>query len=58
LPFRTEDGIIVPAVTAEQMREVDRIAVEECGLGIPADDGERRLESGTERDGYARWGYG
>jgi NAD(P)H-hydrate epimerase len=34
LPFRTEDGIIVPAVTAEQMREVDRIAVEEFGLGI------------------------
>jgi NAD(P)H-hydrate epimerase len=32
--FRTEDGAIVPAVTAEQMREVDRIAVEEFGLGI------------------------
>jgi NAD(P)H-hydrate epimerase len=32
--FRTEDGIVVPAVTAEQMREVDRIAVEEFGLGI------------------------
>lgn len=34
MPFVTEDGIIVPAVTAEQMREVDRIAVEEFGLGI------------------------
>ena len=34
LPFRTEDGIVVPAVTAGQMREVDRIAVEEFGLGI------------------------
>ncbi len=32
--FRTEDGIVVPAVTAEQMREVDRIAVEEFGLDI------------------------
>jgi NAD(P)H-hydrate epimerase len=32
--FRTEDGIIVPAVTADQMREVDRIAMEEFGLGI------------------------
>ena len=32
--FRTENGIVVPAVTAEQMREVDRIAVEEFGLGI------------------------
>ncbi|KPL23642.1 MAG: hypothetical protein AMJ93_04200 [Anaerolineae bacterium SM23_84] len=34
MPFVTEDGIIVPAVTADQMREVDRIAVEEFGLGI------------------------
>jgi NAD(P)H-hydrate epimerase len=34
LIFRTEDGTPVPAVTAEQMREVDRIAVEEFGLGI------------------------
>jgi NAD(P)H-hydrate epimerase len=34
MPFRTQDGIVVPAVTAEQMREVDRIAVEEFGLGI------------------------
>jgi len=32
--FRTEDGIAVPAVTAVQMREVDRIAVEDFGLGI------------------------
>ena len=32
--FRAQDGILVPAVTAEQMREVDRIAVEEFGLGI------------------------
>jgi NAD(P)H-hydrate epimerase len=32
--FRTQDGIVVPAVTADQMREVDRIAVEEFGLGI------------------------
>jgi hypothetical protein len=34
MPFRTQDGIVVPAVTADQMREVDRIAVEEFGLGI------------------------
>ena len=34
MPFRTVDGILVPAVTAEQMREVDRIAVEVYGLGI------------------------
>jgi NAD(P)H-hydrate epimerase len=34
MAFRTEDGIPVPAVTAEQMREVDRIAVEDFGLGI------------------------
>jgi NAD(P)H-hydrate epimerase len=32
--FRTVEGTAVPAVTAEQMREVDRIAVEEFGLGI------------------------
>jgi len=32
--FRTEDGSMVPAVTTAQMREVDRIAVEEYGLGI------------------------
>jgi NAD(P)H-hydrate epimerase len=34
MPFVTENGTIVPAVTAEQMREVDRIAVEAFGLGI------------------------
>jgi NAD(P)H-hydrate epimerase len=34
MPFRTEDGILVPAVTADQMREVDRIAMEEFGLGV------------------------
>ena len=34
MAFRTADGIPVPAVTAEQMREVDRIAVEDFGLGI------------------------
>lgn len=32
--FRTTNGTLVPAVTAEQMREVDRIAVEEFGLSI------------------------
>jgi NAD(P)H-hydrate epimerase len=32
--FRTDTGVMVPAVTAGQMREVDRLAVEEFGLGI------------------------
>lgn len=32
--FRTETGLAIPAVTADQMREVDRVAVEEFGLGI------------------------
>lgn len=32
--FETIDGTPVPALTAAQMREVDRIAVEEYGLGI------------------------
>jgi NAD(P)H-hydrate epimerase len=32
--FWTEKGVPVPAVTADQMREVDRIAVEDLGLGI------------------------
>jgi NAD(P)H-hydrate epimerase len=34
MSFQTVDGLPVPAVTAEQMREVDRIAVEEFGLSI------------------------
>ncbi len=34
MPFRTETGIVVPAVTAGQMREVDHVAVEEFGLSI------------------------
>ncbi len=32
--FWISDGSLVPAVTADQMREVDRIAVDEFGLGI------------------------
>jgi NAD(P)H-hydrate epimerase len=32
--FQTEEGIVVPAVTAEQMRELDRIAMEDFSLGI------------------------
>jgi NAD(P)H-hydrate epimerase len=34
MDFRTENGLVVPAITAAQMREVDRIAVEDFGLGI------------------------
>jgi NAD(P)H-hydrate epimerase len=34
MAFRTGDGVLVPVVTGEQMREVDRIAVEDFGLGI------------------------
>jgi len=32
--FTTESGLLVPGVTEDQMREVDRIAVEDFGLGI------------------------
>ena len=32
--FQTVDGIVVPAVTAAQMREVDRVAVEETGPNL------------------------
>jgi len=32
--FTTDDGVVVPAVTAEQMREIDRIAVEETGPNL------------------------
>jgi NAD(P)H-hydrate epimerase len=32
--FQTVDGILVPAVTAAQMREVDRVAVEETGPNL------------------------
>ena len=32
--FYTPTGIPVPAITAEQMREVDRVAVEEFGQAI------------------------
>jgi NAD(P)H-hydrate epimerase len=32
--FRTDDGIELPAVSAEEMREVDRVAVDKFGLGV------------------------
>lgn len=32
--FRTGDGTAVPAVTADEMRAVDRVAVEELGLSL------------------------
>ncbi|KAA3645633.1 MAG: NAD(P)H-hydrate epimerase [Chloroflexi bacterium] len=32
--FRSNNGIPIPAVSEEEMREVDRIAVEDFGLGI------------------------
>jgi NAD(P)H-hydrate epimerase len=32
--FRTPDGLTVPAITAKQMRDVDRTAAEDFGLGI------------------------
>jgi NAD(P)H-hydrate epimerase len=34
MQFRTEQGLVVPAVSAEQMREIDRIAVQDFGLGL------------------------
>ena len=33
--FHTPDGTTVPAVTADEMRSVDRVAVEEVGLTLP-----------------------
>ena len=33
--FRTPDGVTVPAVTTDEMRSVDRVAVEEIGLTLP-----------------------
>ena len=32
--FQSRDRIFIPSVTAEQMREVDRVATDEFGLGI------------------------
>lgn len=32
--FRTEAGLVVPAVTTEQMRELDRVAIEEVGPNL------------------------
>ncbi len=32
--FQTEAGLVVPAVTTEQMREVDRVAIEEVGPNL------------------------
>jgi len=32
--FRTTEGMAIPAVTAEQMREIDRIAIEETGPNL------------------------
>ena len=32
--FVTEGGIVLPALTEQQMREVDRIAMEDFGLGV------------------------
>lgn len=32
--FRTDTGVVVPAVTAAEMREVDRVAVDEVGLEL------------------------
>ena len=34
VPFRTQDGHTVPAVTAAQMRKVDRIAMEKFGIPL------------------------
>jgi NAD(P)H-hydrate epimerase len=33
--FRTEEGALVPAVTADEKREVDRVAAQDFGLTIP-----------------------
>jgi NAD(P)H-hydrate epimerase len=33
--FQTPDGVAVPAVTADEMRDVDRVAVDTVGLTLP-----------------------
>ncbi len=32
--FTTKNGLLIPAVTEAQMREIDRIAMEDFGLGV------------------------
>lgn len=34
ISFVTDEGVVVPAVTADQMREIDRIAIEETGPNL------------------------
>ena len=34
MAFQTVNGISVPSATAAEMREINRLAVEEFGLGI------------------------
>ncbi len=34
IEFRTDDGLLLPAVTADQMREIDRMAMEETGPNL------------------------
>lgn len=34
VPFLTDSGIEIPSVTEAQMREVDRVAIEDFGLGV------------------------
>jgi NAD(P)H-hydrate epimerase len=34
IEFRTDDGLLVPAVTADQMREIDRMAMAETGPNL------------------------
>jgi hypothetical protein len=51
MDFNTNTGLLVPAVTAGQMREIDRIAVDEFDLQIlqMKENAERNLcEDDTE----------
>ncbi|OGO17967.1 MAG: hypothetical protein A2Z14_19785 [Chloroflexi bacterium RBG_16_48_8] len=54
MPFHDLAGIEIPSVTAEQLREVDRIAVENVQLGIPPmiDNAGRDLAEGAMKN----WG--
>lgn len=49
-PFWTQDGVLVPPVTAGQMREVDRTAAEGFGLGIV------QIMENADRRWHPAWG--
>lgn len=50
LSFVTDDGVSIPAITAEMMCEVGRIAIKGAETEPISDDGERRSKSRLGRD--------